>query len=636
MKNTLTPLLFLVFAISLYSQDYNFEFSKIPENLINNANSVVLFEDTFIEVQSQNQMTIEVNSAVTVLNKLGDNHSNVYVPFDKNQKIKSIETFIYDATGKEIKKVKSKEYEDVSAVDGGTLYGDSRMLYYKYTPVSYPYTIKKNYVLETINTGFVPSWCPVDSYLTSVLNSSYQIKSSEGLDIRFKEKNFENYAIEKEISLNKLSYRITNVEAISSEPYSPMLKEMTPNLLVGLFKFSLEGINGEANNWKEFGEWRYNSLLNGNDEILDSTKSEVLKLVDGISEPIEKAKIIYEYVQNRTRYISVQEGIGGWMPIKANDVHRLGYGDCKGLSNYTKALLNAVGVEAYYTIVWAGDENREVEADFFSMQGNHIILNLPTNNGDVWLECTNQKVPFGYLGDFTDNRNVLVITPNGGVIKRTKIYEASENLQKSVGKFEINNIGSINASLKITSNGTQYVDNLDRNDGVSEKELDALFKNYFSSINNIRFSKIKVFNNKKEMAFEEEIAFEASNYAVLIGDEMLMPLNAFNRSSFIPDRVRERKLPFEIVSGYLDVDEIEIKLPEEFNLVYMPENKILESKFGIYITELSKISEHTYLYKRTIQINEGEYSKVEYEEYRQFRKEINKYDQSKIILKSKP
>ena len=62
-----------------------------------------------------------------------------------------------DKLEKEIKKVKSKEYEDVSAVDGGTLYGDSRMLYYKYTPVSYPYTIKKNYVLETINTGFVPS-----------------------------------------------------------------------------------------------------------------------------------------------------------------------------------------------------------------------------------------------------------------------------------------------------------------------------------------------------------------------------------------------------------------------------------------------------------------------------------------------
>ena len=109
MKNILTPLLLFLFVTSLYSQDYNFEVSKIPENLIDNANSVVLFEDIFIEVQSQNQMTIEVNSAVTVLNKLGDSNSYVYVPFDKNQKIKSIETYIYDAFGDEIKKIKSKD-----------------------------------------------------------------------------------------------------------------------------------------------------------------------------------------------------------------------------------------------------------------------------------------------------------------------------------------------------------------------------------------------------------------------------------------------------------------------------------------------------------------------------------------------
>ncbi|RXP57903.1 DUF3857 domain-containing protein [Lutibacter sp. HS1-25] len=634
MKNILTPLLFCIFSTSLFSQDYSFEISKIPINLLNNANSVVLFEDTFVNVKSQNQMTIEVNTAVTVLNKLGDYNSHVYVHFDKNQKIKSIETYIYNASGKEINKVKSKEYEDVSAVDGGTLYGDSRMLYYKYTPISYPYTIQKKYVIETINTGFVPSWQPVDSYSTSVLSSSYQIKSSEGLAIRFKEKNFENYTIEKEVATNNLKYKVVNVEAIKREPYCPIFKDFTPYLLVGLNKFSLEGIDGEANNWAEFGKWRYDYLLNGNDEINDSAKSEVLNLVDGILDPIEKAKIIYKYVQDRTRYISVQEGIGGWMPIKANDVHRLGYGDCKGLSNYTKALLNAVGVEAYYTIIWAGDENRDVEEDFFSMQGNHIILNLPTNDGDIWLECTNQKVPFGYLGDFTDDRNVLVIKPDGGIIKRTKIYEASENLQKSIGSYEVRGNGSIQAEVKIISKGTQYFDNL-KSDGASDKELDVLFKDYFSHINNIKFSELQVINNKKEMAFEEEIAFEASNYAILNGNEMLVPINAFNRNFVIPKRVRERKLSFQISQGYLDVDEVDIKLPVSFDIEYVPENKTIESKFGKYIVEVSKVDEHTYLYKRTIQINEGEYPKEEYELYRNFRKEISKYDNSKIILKSK-
>ncbi len=631
----LTPIIYFLFSTLLYSQEYNFSVSEIPEKYTSNANAVIRFDEMLIEVFSQNKMAIKVKSAVTVLNKIGDHNSHLYVPFDKNQKIKNVEAFIYNAAGNEILKIKSKDFNDISAVDGGTLYGDSRMLYYNYIPIAYPYTIFFEFEVESINTGFVPSWKPVNSYLTSVIKSSYTVKSAEGLNIRFKEKNFEDYHIEKNTSNTNLSYILTNQEAIKNEPYSPTLEDFTPTLLVGLSNFSLEGIDGKASNWSEFGKWRFDFLLNGNDEISDSVKTEVLSLVNGISDPVEKAKIIYQYVQNKTRYISVQEGIGGWMPIKANDVHRLGYGDCKGLSNYTKVLLNAVGIEAYYTIVWAGDENRDVEEDFFSMQGNHIILNLPTNNGDIWLECTNQKVPFGYLGNFTDDRNVLVITPEGGIIKHTKIYEASENFQKTSGDYEVTTNGSINAKVKITSAGTQYMDNLLRNDGVNFTDLKLLFKDYFSDINNINFIKLEVFNNKNESSFDEIIEFEASNYATNSGNEMLIPINAFNRNLDTPSRVRDRKLPLEISQGFLDIDEIEIKLPVNFDVVFMPESKIIESKFGKYSVEVSKIDEQTYLYKRTIQINEGKYPKEEYEVYRDFRKDINKYDNSKIILKSK-
>jgi hypothetical protein len=116
---------------------------------------------------------------------------------------------------------------------------------------------------------------------------------------------------------------------------------------------------------------------------------------------------------------------------------------------------------------------------------------------------------------------------------------------------------------------------------------------------------------------------------------MLIPINAFNRNSATPNRIRNRKLPFEISHGYLDVDEVEIKLPLNFEVGYVPQNKSIESKFGKYVVEVSKVDEHTFLYKRTIQINEGEYSKEEYELYRNFRKEISKYDNSKIILKNK-
>ena len=47
----------------------------------------------------------------------------------------------------------------------------------------------------------------------------------------------------------------------------------------------------------------------------------------------------------------------------------------------------------------------------------------------VFLECTSQDDPFGYQANFTDDRDVLVIKPEGGEIIRTKNYENKDNSQ---------------------------------------------------------------------------------------------------------------------------------------------------------------------------------------------------------------
>ena len=117
-------------------------------------------------------------------------------------------------------------------------------------------------------------------------------------------------------------------------------------------------------------------LLSGTQELPEEVKTEITELTKDASSPIEKAKIVYNYMQNKTRYISIQVGIGGWKPMLAEDVDRLGYGDCKGLSNYTKALLDYVGVTSYYTVVYGGSDIRDIDSDFSSLQGNHAILSI--------------------------------------------------------------------------------------------------------------------------------------------------------------------------------------------------------------------------------------------------------------------
>ena len=122
----------------------------------------------------------------------------------------------------------------------------------------------------------------------------------------------------------------------------------------------------------------YHDLIKDTYDLPTSTVTMIKDLVKDEVDDIGNAKKVYEYVQGKTRYISVQVGIGGWKPFNASEVDKLGYGDCKALTNYTMSLLKAVGVESNYSVVYAGSSQKNIEDDFTSIQGNHVILNIPS------------------------------------------------------------------------------------------------------------------------------------------------------------------------------------------------------------------------------------------------------------------
>jgi len=632
MINLRIALFFILFYTTfIYSQDYNFNISEIPSSLKKDANSVIRFENISIEIESQKKMIISCETAVTVYNKLADNLADITIHYDKRRKINSVKAYIYDVNGDEIKKVKKNEFRDYSAYDGISLYNDGRLIHYDHTTVSYPYTIYYTYEIETSNTAFIPRWILNNRFYQSVESAEFTLKYPLTIKLFKSEKNFKNFDIIKTETPGLISYKINNIEALKKEPYVPELLEFLPTVKFGIDKFNLEGVNGIASNWTEFGKWYYDNLIQNTLSLPEETKRKIKDLTSSTSDPIEKAKIVYKYVQSKVRYISVQVGIGGYKPMLASDVDKLGYGDCKALTNYTSALLKEVGIPSYHTLIHAG-EKINFNKDVASPEGNHMILYVPINDQDFWLECTSQTKPFAEIGSFTDNRDVLIITPEGGVIKHTKIYKTEENLQFTKGEFKINELGDIQAKVRIEATGTQYDDHLFRYDGENQKELDLLVKKYFSNINNMNISKIEVNNNKEEAMYEEDLEFSAANYGVLTNQQMLISINAFNKNTSIPKRVRDRKLPVEISRGFLDIDEVVIKLPTNFKVEYLPENVELKSKFGTYSTVINKIDSNTYLYKRKLQITEGKYEKEDYELYRSFRKKIKKHDNSKIVL----
>ena len=624
-------ILFILFINFIFAQKIDYSVSSIPDNLKENANSCIRFQSINIEIKSQKKYLITTQKIITIFNKngIGNIHAQEY--FNNSNRINTIQATIYNSLGVLIKKVKQNEFENQSVADGFSIYTDNRILFLDYTPTEFPFTIVYDSEIESSNTAFIPRWSPIDHFYQSVQKSTFSITYPTDLGFKFKEFNFDNKTINKEESKNKLSYIIENILPEKPEEFSSILKNSLPNVLFGLEKFSLEGVDGFAKNWKDFGLWINTNLLSNTDELSVETQNKIKTLVANETDVFKKAKIIYNYVQNKTRYVSIQMGIGGWKPMLAKDVDRLGYGDCKALSNYTQALLKTVNIPSYYTIVYAGGKKQNIEEDLVSMQGNHVILTLPIDNKLHFLECTSQTIPFDFEGDFTDDRKVLIIKPDGGEIVNTTVYTEKNNTQNSKGSCTILNDGSIQCSIEIKSRGIQY-NNEYNVESESESELQIHFKQKFSWINNLKLEKPKFINNKNDIEFIELLKFSAEGFGQFSSNLMIVPINVFNRDNSIPQRYRNRKNSFEIERGFTDYDEIEITIPSDFVIDAKPENLVISEKFGQYNFEIIAINEAKLIYKRTLIINKGEWDKKEYENYRIFKEQISKADNSKIVL----
>ncbi len=278
---------------------------SIPTDLVDDANAVIRNEATTITLEGVDRMHVSVIRTVTVLNKFGDRHVGAYAHYDPETKINTLEAVVYDALGNELKKFKKKDIQDFSASGEGSLYTDDRVKVIDYTPTTYPYTFtfKKSYTTTT--TGFIPPWYPIDNYKVAVQHSSFKVINSGGLTLRFKEFSFNEYAIEKKSSDAEIHYEMNNQKPIAYEEHSALFIDLAPHVLVATKEFNLKGVRGQVSNWKEFGQWESKYLLEGRDELPMETVEKVRKLVEGITDPIEKAKVVYNFMQDKTRYISV-------------------------------------------------------------------------------------------------------------------------------------------------------------------------------------------------------------------------------------------------------------------------------------------------------------------------------------------
>ncbi len=610
----------------------NYPVSDISETLLSDANAVIRKDDMQLTVDKANEVWISHQKVITILNVKGKYDGIIRVNYNKSRPLRAISATLYDASGKIIRKYKKRDFEDVSNIQAFSLFEDDREKRLLPSSPKYPYTIAYSYQQKYKFSLYFPKWIPDRSDGVAIEKATFQVVSPSDFPLRYYSQHLPAPQIAASNETTSYTWRIKNKHAIYGEPFSPPLFQSNqPLVMVSPVKFAYYGLRGTFHNWKEYGTWVYTHLLSGRDELPESTIARVRKMTKGLSSPREIARKIYNYVQRKNRYISIQVGKGGFQPMEAAQVDAMSYGDCKALVNYTMALLKVAGIPSYYTEVYAGDQNISLRPEFASAaQGNHIILCVPFGKDTTWLECTDKYTPFGYLGSFTDNRNVVVCTPKGGVFTRTPAYADTVNRQIRTARFTLDSLGNLQGKMTTCFTGFLYeqrqpYETLSRKDKIERVVADYSFLQM--NVNTYRLSLAK-----SPLPYAEEtITFNNPRYAAVSDQGLNIPLDPISRIGQVPAPDTHRTNKVYISRGYVISDTVHYILPPTYHIILAPKSIAIQVPFGSYQAAV-KQQNNTLSYVRTFRLNSGLYDRNQYNILIRFLRQASRHDRASVYV----
>ncbi|WP_339678208.1 DUF3857 and transglutaminase domain-containing protein [Cyclobacterium marinum] len=404
-------------SISIF---YIFLFSPLVLNGTNfsTPNYSSIKKDYKITLSEDYSYEIEINQVTTIYDKNGLSHASYHFIIDQFTSLDNFEVKIIDPFNeKTIKKIKAKDLQERDLITSGNIYQDLTLKQFNLQSSSFPVRVEMKVKLRKSGNFYFPTWRPQNNYHQKVEQARLEVIYPESLGIRFKTQHFEGAFDTNFIGENHtLVWTINDLAPVAEDTEETDLSKIT----LAPEKFGMDGFEARMDTWKNFGLW-FHQLNKERTKLPDAFKQELHEMVKGVDNSIEKIEILYRYLQKNYRYVSIQLGLGGWRPMESEEVLSKKYGDCKGLTLFMQAMLSEVGIPSDYTLVKAG-EDPTFDEDFPSNQFNHAILRIKSGDKKYWLECTSSHLPAGFLGSFTRNRKVLVITPEGGEVDQTPTY----------------------------------------------------------------------------------------------------------------------------------------------------------------------------------------------------------------------
>lgn len=629
MKRFFSIILFFAASAIAVAQEV-WRASDIADSLKREAYSVVRDYKAVVTASSQKSMIVHYHRVVTILNKKGEDHALWNCTTDDFSQLTSFSGKIYDEQGKVRQKLKrsdvhTSQYSEHLATDNQKNYVEPPVM-------DYPYTIEYDWEVKSSN-GYVEYdfFSPVWYDRQALEKASFKVTVPTGTKIRYMSLPHEQNPQKLEDGKNDVYvWNMPPMRCLIDEEYDDHSMYICPSVIAMPYEFVFGESSGILDTWENKGKW-FHQLAEGRGNLLPADKQKVKELTAGCTSDKEKIAALYKYLGDKTRYVSIQLGIGGWQPMSAEEVGKTGFGDCKALTNYMQALLKEAGIESCQTII--STRYSELLKDFPNMhQTNHVILTIPQADGsNMVVECTNPQLPLGFIsGDYAGHQALQVVNGVGKLI-RIPEYTPDNNYEKIVADVQLQADGKSVVKFSDDHYGDRYdaVRSIVYQDDKERKERVS----HWISLQDPVVESVKVNETKTDIPHLDVQSELKGTYAKINGNKMFIVCNPF-RNVHIPRFRKDRTRPIITENAYRLEDEIRITLPDGYVYPASQNADTTKTDFGSYTLDIRQDGQKLII-KTSFTINKGRFDICRKDDFANFREKTSKMLRRLIIIEKK-
>jgi len=552
------------------------------ENEGTGNNGLVMIDETIFKIKSSGDAELYVHRKIKVFNTGGRRHCLIGVMESDFARIDFFEGVVMKADGDTIEVLEKDDGIRICGFSGYALYHDVCSNMFNLISGSYPFIVEYKYRLKLKSLFFWPAWIPQDDI--PVDSSSYTlIVPSDSKFAYYSQGPLPDPQIEKDGGKTRYIWHQSGIPAFEEERCLIDSRRHLHKIVFVPQKFKLGKYRFDGDSWLSLGVG-YNKMIKDcfnlsvrQMEIADSLAESSISTVDLV-------RGLHNLMAEKTRYVAIEIGIGGWKPSLSEETFNRGYGDCKDLAAMYVSMLRHVGVNANLALVRTRTQG-VIHPDHPTLNRfNHVILYVIDNEDTLWLDPTCQQCEADNIPWQDENIYTLAVNSSGGHIVKTGRSTADDNCICRTAEVEIGVKKSVNVRLnfRLKGNPRHMIQTLyeagerDRLEKVLKRSPYNLGDKF--SVDTIIFPE----DFKTRPSFDIQIRGKVQNAVHSLGDDKYLDLN-FLHIENICEKIdlSERQYPLYFPYPYGYRDTIILHIPREYRITEAPADNITDGgEFG--------------------------------------------------------